>query len=159
MNNNKHEESNYVQGLDLEELKLHILEMVDNDLLEYVESKFCVDLTKNFSEENKVKRIKLLDNLDKDIRNVGIARMKRAQELNNTVTYIPFFIGFMVAMLTAYSQLFGEFKQVAGFAGIIITSIIFSLLVKLLYSSRRKKGIAIYFQSLLETVNNNERDK
>jgi len=55
-------------------------------------------------------------------------------------------------MLSAYYQTFGAVKLAAGFAGLIITSTLLLYFVRLLNLSRQRKGIAIYFQSLLETV-------
>lgn len=141
----------FEQNEELEEIKKNILKMEEKELLMFIDKKFGVK-TESILVFEIEKRIKLLNNLEENVRNVGIARMKRAQDTNNTVTYIPFFIGFMLAMLSAYYQTFGAVKEAAGFAGLIITSTLLFYFVRLLNSNRQRKGIAIYFQSLLETV-------
>lgn len=140
---------------DLEDLKKNIITMGDKELLVLIENKFSRTTENMLSVKEIEDSVSLLNELDMNTRNVGVARMKRAQELNNSVTYIPLLIGFMLAMLTAYYQLFGAAKEVSGLAGLVVTSILLVFFVKLLNSSRHRKGIAIYFQSLLETANNN----
>jgi len=141
----------FEQNKELEELKNNILMMEDKELLMFIDKKFG-EIKESTIVSEIDNRIKLLNNLEVNVFNIEIARMKRAQDFNNIVTHIPLLIGFMLAMLSAYYQAFGAVKEAAGFAGLIIPSLLFFFFVRLLYSNRQRKGIAIYFQSLLETA-------
>lgn len=130
------------------ELKRHILLDTENNLLDFIKTHYEVYNGDEVVDiENKIKE---LGQLDESTIRFGIARMKKAEVINDYSPTISFMVTFSIAIIFAYSSLWNDYSEAADILNLSMLMLFFSVFVVILTKAKFKKAKIIFFKSLLE---------